>query len=117
MIARTAIAATLISLTTLAAVPAKASDLSISIGFNGYGQGYGWSGPTYDVGYRHNNWRRHDRLSGEEIHWLLRNAGYHHIVFVNNSGPVIQLKARKEGSWFFVTMDAYTGQMISRERL
>jgi hypothetical protein len=107
MIAKTSIAAALISLSMLAAVPAQASDVNIQIGFGG---GPGWS----DRGHGH-QMRRH-RLSSEEVRWILRDRGYHQIRFFDKRGPVYQLRARKHGDTFFLVVSARTGEILSRNR-
>ena len=80
MITKTTIAAALISLTTLAAVPAQASDINIRIGFGS--SGYGWSdGHGHGHGQYYHRMRR---LSTDEVRWMLRNHGYHHINVFDN---------------------------------
>ena len=111
MFAKTTIAAALISLSTLAAVPAQASDVNIQIGFGG---GPGWSDYGHGHGRGH-DMRRH-RLSSEEVRWILRDRGYHHIRFFDNRGPVYQLRARKHGDMFFLVVSARTGEILSRNR-
>jgi Spy/CpxP family protein refolding chaperone len=104
---KTTLAAALISLSTLASVPAQASDISIQIGFGG---GPGWS----DNGHGHQ--MRRQRLSTDEVRWILRDHGYRQIRFFDNRGPVYQLRARKHGDTFFLVVSARSGEILSRHR-
>jgi hypothetical protein len=119
MISKTTIAAGLIALTSLAAVPANASSLTVEFGNPGYGTGYGGPGNEWsdhnrgDRGYRH---MRH-RLSHEEIRWILRDRGYHRIRFFDDSGRVYQVRARKHGETYFLVVSARSGEILSRNRI
>lgn len=106
MITKTTIAAGLIALSTLAAVPAQAGGFSIEVG-----PGFGWS----DGGYGHRQWRQ--RLSPQEIRWILRDRGYRNIRFFDDNGPVYQLRARKYGDTFYLVVSARTGEILSRNRI
>src|SRR4051812_37039372 len=107
MIAKTTIAAALISLGTLAAVPAQANGISVEIGFGGPG----WGG--YEYGSHH----RSHRLSTDEIRWMLRDSGYRHVRFLDDHGPVYQLRARRHGDTYFLVVNARTGEILSRNRI
>lgn len=114
MFAKTTIAAALISLTTLAAVPAQASDINIQIGFGG--PGYGWNvghGRGHDYGYRHHR-RMRDLLSPGEVRWMLRDRGYSDIRFFDNSGALYQLRAWRHGERYVLAVSARTGEILSR---
>ena len=115
MFTKTTIAAALISLTTLAAVPAQASDVTVEIGFGA--PEYGWSdgyGDDYGQGhYRHH--MRH-RLSADEVRWMLSDSGYHQIRFVGHHGPIYQVSARRHGDMFYLVVSARTGEILSRNR-
>jgi len=113
MFIKTTIAAALISLTTLAAVPAQASDINVQIGL-GSG-GYGWN-DGYGHGYGHHRHRMH-HISVDEVRWMLRDRGYHHIDFIGNGGRVYHLSARKYGERFFLVVSARTGEILSRNRI
>lgn len=114
MFTKTTIAAALISLTTLAAVPAQASGIDIQIGFGG--SGYGWS-DGYGHGYGHHRHHMRQRLSTDEVRWMLRDSGYHQIRFFDDRGPVYQLSARKHGDMFYLVVSARTGEILSRNRI
>lgn len=111
MISKTSIAAALIALTTLFAVPAQASGITVEFGFGG--SGYGWS----DHGPGHGHHMRRHRLSAEEVRWILRDYGYHHIRFFDDHGPVYQLRARKHGRTYFLVVSARSGEILSRNRI
>jgi hypothetical protein len=116
MLTKTTIAAALISLTTLAAVPAQASDINVQIGFGA--PDYGWSdGYGHGHGHRHGHHHRMHRISTDEVRWMLRDSGYHHIRFFDDRGPVYQLSARKHGDMFYLVVSARTGEILSRNRI
>jgi hypothetical protein len=111
------IAAGLIALTSLAAVPASASSLTIDfVGVPGYGIGYGhgynWDRDNGDRGYRHT--RRH--LSPQEIRWILRDRGYRNIRFYDRQGSVYEVHARKHGQPYYLVVSARSGEILSRNR-
>jgi hypothetical protein len=114
MFTKTTVAAALISLTTLAAVPAQASDITVQIGFGG--PGYGWNvghGHGNDYGYRHHR-RMRDLLSPDEVRWMLRDRGYSDIRFFDNSGALYQLRAWRHGERYVLAVSARTGEILSR---
>lgn len=120
MISKTTIAAGLIALTSLAAIPANASSLTVEFGSPGYGMGYGggagneWSDRDRgERGYRH---MRH-RLSPQEIRFILRDRGYRNIRFFDRSGPVYEVRARKRGETYFLVVSARSGEILSRNRI
>ena len=102
------IAAGLVAITTLASVPANASGLTVEFGFGG--GNHGWSGH----GGRHG---QNYRLSTDEVRRMLRQDGYRQIQFVDNRGPVYQLRARKNGRTFFLVVSARDGDILSRQRI
>ena len=108
MISKTTIAAALIALTSLTAVPAKAH--SVEFGFGG--PGYGWNEGGFDRGER-----RHYRLSKQEIRWILRDRGYRNIRFFDDNGPIYQLRARKYGETYFLVVSARSGEILARNRI
>ena len=109
MIPRKTIAAGLIALTSLAAIPAQASGFTVQFGFDR--PGFGWS----DNGHGH-QMRRH-RLSTQEVRWILRDRGYRNIRFLDNRGPVYELRARKHGDAFYLVVSARSGEILSRHRI
>jgi hypothetical protein len=118
MISKTTLAAALIALTSLAAVPANA----FNIGFSGGGMNYGWGGSQHhgwnwggDSDYGH-RWR-HQRLSTQEVRWILRDRGYRDIRFFDDRGPVYQLRAHKHGDTFYLVVSARSGEILSRNRI
>ena len=114
MISRTTIAAGLIALTSLAAVPANASSLTVEFGNFGYGGGYGWS--DQHRGERGHRQMRH-RLSQQEVRGILRDRGYRNIRFFDDRGPAYQLRARKRGETYFLVVSARSGEILSRNRI
>lgn len=113
MISKTTIAAGLIALTSFASVPANASSLTVQFGSPGYGAGYGWSDEGGDRGHR----QMRQRLSQDEIRWMLRDRGYRQIRFYDDRGPVYQLRARKRGETYFLVVSARSGEILSRNRI
>jgi hypothetical protein len=120
MISKKTIAAGLIALTSLAAVPASASSLTIEFGGTpGYGNGYGGHGYKWDNydhrdrGYRHGRYR----LSPQEIRWILRDRGYHDIRFFDRQGAVYEVRARRHGEAYYLVVSARSGEVLSRNRI
>ena len=113
------IAAGIVALTALTAVPASAASLEIQYGGGpswGYQGGHdSYRGDRGRGGYG-NHWR-HNRLSTEEIRWMLRSDGYHAIRFFDDRGPVYQLRASKRGRDYFLVVSARSGEVISRQRI
>ena len=113
MITKT-IAAGLVALTTLSAVPASAASLNFQIG-SGPNWGY-YGGSGGHGGYGHHD-RRHDRVSTDEVRGMLRRDGYRGIRFFDNRGAVYQVRASKHGRDFFLVVSARTGEILSRQRI
>ncbi len=111
MITTKTIAAGLVALTTLSAVPANAASFSIQ-----FGGGRNWG---HHDSYGHNYGRRHEsrRLSTDEVRFMLRNDGYYRIRFFDDHGPVYQLRASKHGRDFFMVVNARSGEVLSRQRI
>lgn len=103
MITKT-IAAGLVALTALSAVPASAANLTVQFGNNGPGWGY------------HNDHRPH-RVSTDQVRWMLRNQGYRAIRFVDSRGAVYQVRASKNGRDYFLVVSARTGEILQRHRV
>ena len=122
MITKTTIAAALIALTSLTAVPAKAFTIDFNIG----GPGHGWSNPNHgwsnpNRGWSDRNWGHDDhwrnRLSRQEVRSILRDRGYRNIRFFDDRGPVYQLRARKHGDTYFLVVSKRSGEILSRNRV
>lgn len=111
MITKT-IAAGLVALTTLSAVPANASSFNFQFG-SGQNWGY-YGGPS---GGHRDHRSRYDRLSTQEVRWMLRRDGYRAIRFLDNRGAVYQLRASRHGRDFFLVVSARTGEILSRQRI
>jgi lysophospholipase len=109
MITTKTIAAGIIALTTLSAVPANASGVTVQFG---NGPNWGYQGNGHGGGYRH-HWQRH-RLSVDEVRWMLRDSGYRAIRFFDTNGPVYQLRASKRGRDFFLVINARSGPAGAR---
>jgi hypothetical protein len=112
MITTKTIAAGIIALTTLSAVPANASGVIVQFGD---GPNWGYHDNGYGGGYRHH--RQRSRLSVEEVRWMLRDSGYRAIRFFDTNGPVYQLRASKRGRDFFLVINARSGEILSRQRI
>lgn len=112
MITTKTIAAGIIALTTLSAVPANASGITVQFGD---GPNWGYHDNGYGGGYRHH--RQRSRLSVEEVRWMLRDSGYRAIRFFDTNGPVYQLRASKRGRDFFLVINARSGEILSRQRI
>jgi len=114
MISKTTIAAGLIALTSLAAIPANASALTVEFGNPGFGMGYTWGDhDRRDRGDRH---MRH-RLSPQEVRFILRDHGYRNIRFFDRSGPVYEVRASRRGETYFLVVNARSGKILSRNRV
>lgn len=107
MFSKKTIAAGLIAVTTLTAVPANAA----SFGFHFGAPGWGWSpGPHHGP-----RWQTH-RLSQREVRGILRHQGFRFIDFLDTRGPVYQVRARKHGRGFFLVVSARNGNILSMHR-
>jgi hypothetical protein len=105
MITKKAIAAALISLSTLSAVPANAGGLTVEFGFN---PGYGWSGGR--------SWQ-HERLSAQQVRSILRHRGYRQIDFVDRGGRTYEVTARRDGRKYYIVVSAFSGDIVHRHRI
>lgn len=99
MIARTTIAAAVISLAAFTAAPANAG-ISFEFGFDG---------PSYSHYY--------GKLSPWEVRRILRHRGYHDIDFVDRHGRIYKLTATRHGDDYFIVVDAYSGEIIHRHEV
>ena len=109
MIGKTTIAAALISLSALAAVPAQGRRLQHPTRLR--------RSRLERPRPRHGHHMRRHRLSTDEVRWILRDRGYRQIRFFDNHGAVYQLRARKHGDTFFLVVSARTGEILSRNRI
>ena len=82
MIAKKTIGAAIIALSTLAAVPASAGDVTVQFGFGS--PGYGWHDGR-GGGWRDHGPRRHE-LSPQEVRRELRERGYRQIRYFDRRG-------------------------------
>jgi hypothetical protein len=116
MIARKTLAAAIVALGALAAVPASAGGFTVQFGYghpgygwgapgHGWGPGYGWHGP------------RHRMFSPQEVRRILRGDGYRNIRYLDRRGAVYQARASKNGRDFFIVVSARNGQILSRNRI
>ena len=96
MIARTIFAAAMIAVSTLAAAPASSSGLTIEAGIGGSAASFG------------------DRLSRNEIRAMLRDRNYRHIAFVDLQGPTYELTARRCGKDYYMVVNAWSGDVVTR---
>ena len=101
------IAAGVIALTALTAVPANAG--GVGFGF-GYGNNPGWSG---DGGH---GWRN-ERLAPREVRQVLRQKGYHRIDFVDRRGSTYEVTAHRNGRTFYMVVSAWSGDILSHNRI
>jgi hypothetical protein len=114
MITKT-LAAGLIALGALSAVPANASGITVQFG-NGPGWGY-HDGDGYRGGHDNRRDWRHGRLSTDQVRFMLRQNGYRAIRFFDDRGPVYQLRASKRGRDYFLVVSARTGEILSSRRV
>jgi hypothetical protein len=101
------IAAGVIALTALTAIPAQAGGVGFSFG---YGNNPGWSG---DGGHGWHN----QRLAPREVRRVLRHKGYHRIDFVDRRGSTYEVTARRNGRTFYMVVSAWSGDILSRHRI
>jgi hypothetical protein len=111
MITTKTIAAGLVALTTLSAVPANAAGFSFQFG---PGPGASYYG---GYGYGHGHQWRHGRVSTDEVRFMLRRHGYRAIRFVDDRGAIYQLRARKHGRSYFIVVSARNGEILSQRRI
>jgi len=109
------IAAGLVAVTALTAVPASAGGLSIEFGTAGYDQ-RGW-----DRDGRHGGWEhrrdRHDFLSTQQVRRILRSQGYRDIEYLDRQGAIYQAQASRDGRRYGLVVSARDGDILNRYRL
>jgi hypothetical protein len=106
MIAKKTLAAAILALGTLVAVPANAGGISVEFGFGG--PGHHWSGGP--------GWHQ-EKMSTREVRRMLRHRDYRNIDFVDRRGPTYEVTARKNGRSFYLVVNAYTGEIVHRHRI
>jgi hypothetical protein len=116
MIAKKTIAAAIIALGALAAVPANAGGVTVQFGYGHPGYGWGSPGHGWDRGH---DWERprHREFSPQEIRRILRGDGYRQIRYVDRRGSVYQAVASKNGRDFYLVVSARNGRILSRNRI
>lgn len=116
MIAKKTLAAAVIALGALAAVPASAGSLTIQFG-HGH-PGYGWSAPGHGWGPGH-GWhaQRHRMVSAQDVRRILSRDGYRNIRHLDRRGSVYQARASKNGRNYVIVVSARNGQILSRNRV
>jgi len=115
MITKT-IAAGLVALTTLSAVPASAASFNFQFGGPNGGYYSGQGGQAGHGDHRRHDWQR-NRVSTDEVRFMLRQDGYYRIRFFDDRGAVYQLRASRHGRDFFLVVNARTGEVLSRQRI
>jgi hypothetical protein len=116
-------AAGIVAVTALSAVPAGAASLSfdfgrgnVELGFNGNAQRGGW-----DNDERHGRWDNHrDRhrvLSTQDVRRILRGKGYRDIEYLDRQGAVYQARATRDGRRYGLVVSARDGDILNRYRL
>ena len=121
MFKKKTIAAALVAATALTAAPASATNFTFDFGFGG--NGFGWhqpwrhGGPGWNHRPHHGPRWHHQRLSQQQVRWILRDRGYRWIEFMNHRGPVYQVRARKWGHTYYLVISARDGQILSRHRI
>lgn len=124
MLSKKTIAAGLIAVTTLAAVPANAAGLSFQFGFGSGPQFSEVHSPRWDRD-RHRGWRQdhrgprwaYGRVSPREVRWNLRRHGYHHIRFLDRRGRFYEVRASKRHRAYLLTVSARSGEIVDRQRI
>jgi hypothetical protein len=105
------VAAGLVALTALAAVPANATTVAA-----GYYERPRWDGPRWD-GPRWDNHRRHDKLSTREVRRILRHKGYRNINFVDRRGATYEVIAHRNHRSYYIVVSAWSGDILARNRI
>lgn len=108
MTVKTAIAAAVISLTALVAVPAHATDVNVKIGFGA--PGYGWGGYSYQPSWQ-------STLSPQQVRWILKTRGYQNISYFDRRGSVYMVRATQFGRPYFLVINAHNGRVMERNRI
>jgi hypothetical protein len=109
MIAKT-LAAGIVAVTALAAVPANAASFNLQVG------PYAQWGQHGGQGYHGHRWHR-PQASPAHVRAVLRNHGYRAIRFIDTRGPIYRARAVKHGRAFIVSVNARNGQILSRHRI
>ncbi len=116
MITTKTIAAGLVAITTLSAVPASAAGFNFQFGPGPSYHGHHDNRGGYGQDWRHGRDWRHDRVSTDQVRFMLRRDGYRAIRFLDDRGPVYQVRASKHGRDFFLVISARDGEVLSRHR-
>jgi len=116
MTLRTTIAAGLVAMTALTAVPASATGLSIEFGYAGVEQRGGWDRDRGRHGWSHRPDRQHF-LSTQEVRRILRSRGYRAIEYLDRQGAIYQAQASREGRRYGLVVSARDGDILNRYRL
>jgi hypothetical protein len=123
MFARKTVAAGLVALSALVAVPASAATLGVDFTQRGPvvifkdGRGY-----DHDRRYDHGRWDR-DRhqaryLSANEVRRILRSRGYRNIDYVDRNGSIYRARAIDyRGRMVALTISARNGVILDSDRL
>jgi hypothetical protein len=118
MIAKSTVAAGLISLAALAA-PAEAASLTVTPA--GVHVQVGAVGPVHDYGYRPGypyGYGRYDLLTPQEVRQVLRHRGYRDINYVDRDGAVYQVRATDyRGRRVGLVVSARSGAIITAYRI
>ena len=114
MITKT-IAAGLVALTTLSAVPANASGINIEFGGPGSATMTTATATIATTATAATTGAAACRPTRSAF--MLRRDGYRNIRFFDDRGPVYQLRASKHGRDFFLVVSARSGEILSRQRI
>jgi hypothetical protein len=105
MITRT-LAAGIVAITALSAVPASAASLNVQ-----FGHGPGWG----HHGQHDRDWRRH--VSPNDVRRILQRDGYRAVRVFDRRGAVYQARASKHGRHYVIVVSARNGKILSRHRV
>ncbi len=103
ILSKTTIAAGLLALSTLAAVPAQASGAYVQVDYRSRHHSY--QGDVHNSG-----------VSIDQAGSILRDAGYWRVHLVENRGNVYQMSARMNGVRYMVFISADDGRILGRNR-
>ncbi len=109
MIAKSLIAAAAVVSSLVAVAPEQAkADLNVSVGIGGfghpgYGYGHGWEpAPVYSPG----------KISCHEGKQTVRWSGFKMVQPLDCSAPTYRYRARKGGTLFRVSVNAFSGNIV-----
>ncbi len=96
--------------------------IGVGVPYHGYSYGYAAPAPYYDqrTHYRHyapapRPYYR--RMSCNDIRYMLRDRGFHHIAIADCRGRRYGFKASRHGKRYYISVSARTGRVLGKFRI